>query len=103
LPFAPLRDDDGRWTCGLCGEDLGDAEGNWRASAVTSEHEISERFAELHLSVRHRVQSEPVVLRENFCPGCASSLAVDVTLEGHDLVSASRPGTNDPFETDAPV
>lgn len=96
-PFAPLRIADGHWRCELCGQDLGDGEGNWRASAVTVECEISERFAELGLNVRRRVQFEPVVLRENFCPGCAGSLAVDVTLEGHDLVTASRPDVKDPF------
>ena len=96
-PFAPLRVTEGRWTCGLCGEDLGDAKENWRATAVTQEHEISERFSELGLNVRRREQFEPVVLRENFCPGCASSLAVDVTLKGHELVPASRPGVQDPF------
>lgn len=101
-PFAPLRVVDARWACGLCGEDLGDASGNWREAAITQEREISERFGELGLNVRRREQFEPVVLRENFCPGCASSLAVDVTLEGHELVPASRPGVEDPFPaTDA--
>ncbi|MGH2761675.1 MAG: hydantoinase B/oxoprolinase family protein [Thermoleophilaceae bacterium] len=91
-PFAPLRVDGERWACGLCGEDLGASDENWRETAVTSEREISERFGELHLNVRRREQLEPVVIRENFCPGCASSLAVDITLEGHDLVPAPRPG-----------
>ena len=88
---------DGRWRCALCEQDLGDEHDNWRASAVTSENEISERYEQLHSKVRPRVQAEPVVLRENFCPGCAGSLAVDVTLEGHDPVPASRPGVNDPY------
>jgi len=95
--FAPLGIVNGRWHCALCEQDLGDEHDNWRASAVTSENEISERYKQLHSKVRPRVQAEPVVLRENFCPGCASSLAVDVTLEGHDAVPASRPGVNDPY------
>jgi N-methylhydantoinase B len=99
-PFAPVRIVAGRWTCGLCGEDLGDAAQNWRTAAVVSEREISERFAELHLSVRRREQFEPVVLRENFCPGCASSLAVDVTLAGHPPAPAPRPGVIDPYPAD---
>ncbi|MBI5104870.1 MAG: hydantoinase B/oxoprolinase family protein [Solirubrobacterales bacterium] len=95
--FAPLKVADGRWRCTQCDHDLGDEHGNWRAAAVVRENEISKRYAELNLRVRPRVQGEPVVLRENFCPGCGSSLSVDVTLEGHDLVAASRPGIKDPF------
>jgi N-methylhydantoinase B len=95
-PFAPLQIVDGHWQCGLCGEDLGDSMRNWRSAAVVAEREISQRFKELRLTVRRREQSEPVVLRENFCPGCASLLAVDVTLEGHERVSAARPGVNEP-------
>jgi N-methylhydantoinase B len=95
--FAPLGIVDGRWRCALCEQDLGDEHDNWRAAAITSEHEISERYEQLHSKVRPRVQAEPVVIRENFCPGCAGSLAVDVTLEGHDPVPASRPGVNDPY------
>jgi N-methylhydantoinase B len=102
-PFAPVRIAGGRWTCGQCGQDLGDAAQNWRSAAVVSEHEISERFKQLHLAVRRREQAEPVVLRENFCPGCASSLAIDVTLEGHGPVPAPRPGVKDPYPDSAAV
>lgn len=99
--FAPLAIANGRWHCALCEEDLGDEHENWRSAAVCVENEISERYAQLHGKVRPRVQLEPVVLRENYCPGCASSLAVDVTLEGHDLVPASRPGVKDPYAAEA--
>jgi ribosomal protein S27AE len=102
-PFVPLRIVERRWRCGLCGVDLGDAEDNWRMSAVVCEREISERFEELGLAVRRREQFEPVVLRENFCPGCGSSLAVDVTLEGHELVPAPRPGVADPYPSEEPA
>lgn len=95
--FAPLGISDDRWTCKMCGQDLGDTHENWRDQAVTSEQEISARFAELKSNVRKRAQSEHVVLRENSCPGCASSLAVDITLDGHPTVQASRPGVFDPF------
>lgn len=99
--FAPLAIADGRWRCAMCDQELGSAEENWRAAAVTKEEEISKRFEELRLAVRPRVQGEPVVLRENFCPGCATSLAVDVTLQGRDLVSASRPGVKEPYGDEA--
>ena len=102
-PFAPLRVADGRWQCGMCGQDLGTSDSNWRAHAVVSEREISARFRDLGLAVRRREQSEPVVLRENFCPGCASSLAVDVTLEGREPVAAARPGVKDPYPSDVSI
>jgi N-methylhydantoinase B len=98
-PFAPLHVDAGRWSCGICGEDLGAQGENWRERAVSNEQEVSERFAELRLRVRPRVDGgEPVVLREHFCPACASSLAVDITLRNHAPVAASRVGVNEPFE-----
>jgi N-methylhydantoinase B len=96
-PFAPLHVKDGRWSCGLCGEDLGAQEENWRERAVNTEQEVSKRFDELHLRVRPRVEGAPVVVREHFCPACASSLAVDITLSGHETVPASRVGVNDPY------
>lgn len=96
-PFTPLRITNGHWTCGLCGQDLGSSDTNWREQASVSEHEISDRFDQLGLAVRRREQMEPVVLRENFCPGCASSLSVDVTLHGHPPVPAPRPGVIDPY------
>jgi N-methylhydantoinase B len=100
-PFTPLKLAEGHWVCGLCGHDLGPSDANWRSAAIVSEHEISERFRELGLAVRRREQMEPVVLRENFCPGCASSLSVDVTLEGHGPVPAPRLGVADHFPGDA--
>jgi len=88
---------DGRWHCAVCDHDLGSESGNWREAAVTSEHEVSERYGELHSRVRRRKAEPRVVMRENFCPGCGSSLAVDITLAGCDVVAASHPGVNDPF------
>ncbi len=99
--LVSLRIDEGRWQCALCEQDLGDETGNWRAAAVTKETEISERYEELHSRVRPRRSDPVVVMRENFCPGCASSLAVDVTLADRELVTAGRPGVKDPWEVEA--
>jgi N-methylhydantoinase B len=99
--FAPLHVADGRWRCGLCDQDLGAQEENWREQAVNTEHDVSTRFEELHLRVRPRLEGEPVVLREHFCPACATSLAVDITLSGHDAVPASRVGVSEPYPASA--
>jgi N-methylhydantoinase B len=95
--LAPLRVEEGEWRCNICGQDLGPASANWRERAVTREVEISERYRELRSQVRPRTEDEAVVMRENFCPGCASSLAVDITLEGRDPVPPSRPGVKEPL------
>jgi N-methylhydantoinase B len=95
--LAPLKIVDSHWNCNLCGQDLGPEDENWRANAITREDEISARYAEFRSQVRPRTEEEAVVLRENFCPGCASSLSVDVTLEGKELVLPSRPGIIDPL------
>jgi N-methylhydantoinase B len=101
--IAPLRAAGGRWQCTHCGFDLGDEDGNWRERAVVAECEISERFEQLRSQVRRRTDGEPVVLRENFCPGCATALAVDVTLQGRAPVQASRLGVKEPFEDGVPA
>lgn len=95
--FAPLRIRAGRWACGLCGTDLGEARANWRSVAVTVESKVVDRFREIRSQVRELTSAEPVVMRESFCPGCATSLAVDITRAGSDLVPASRLGVIDPY------
>jgi acetone carboxylase gamma subunit len=87
-----LRIKDGRWQCTSCHQDLGEEDGNWREAAVTRETEVFERFRELHSRVRPRRAEPPVVIREHFCPGCASSLTIDVTLGDREPVEASRVG-----------
>lgn len=99
--FAPLRVVDGRWSCAGCSQDLGLDTGNWRAAAVLAEHDIADRYRVLRSQVRRREGATPVVLREYFCPGCASALAVDVTLQGDEPAPAARVGVIDPFPTDA--
>lgn len=95
--FAPLTVTNGSWACALCGQNLGPQQSNWREAAVTRESKVAERFEQVHARVRVAASTEPVVMRENFCPGCASSLAVDVTFNGRGPVPAARPGVVDPF------
>jgi N-methylhydantoinase B len=98
--FAPLHVRDGHWHCAACNHDLGEETENWRDSAVRVQREISERYKELHSQVRTRTDGAAVVLRENFCPECATSLAVDVSLEGRSPVAASRVGVIERFPED---
>ena len=67
---------------------------------MLAEHDIADRYRVLRSQVRRRVGATPVVLREYFCPGCASALAVDVTLQGSDPAPTARLGVADPFSAD---
>lgn len=95
--FAPLQAKGGRWGCSLCGEDLGAQEGNWRDRAVTRETKVGEAFEQYRSQVRVADSAEPVVIRENFCPSCATAIAVDVTFAGRGPVAAPKVGVLDPF------
>jgi N-methylhydantoinase B len=96
--LTPLRlSSSGHWECALCGYDLGEGSSNWREQAITSEQEVTTCFERLESNVRTRRGDEPVVVRENFCPGCASSLTVDVTLAGRERVSAARVDVLEPW------
>lgn len=94
--FAPLAASDGQWICALCTEDLGPQTGNWRDRAVTRESKVVEQFEQYRAQVRV-AESETVVMRENFCPGCATAIAVDVTFAGREPVPAPRLGVKDPY------
>lgn len=98
--FAPLRSADGAWQCTQCGETLGETARNWREGAVSHEADVSDRFAELRSQVRARREGDPVVIREHFCPGCASSLGVDISLRNAATTPGMRPGVIDPFPAD---
>lgn len=95
--FSPLRSKGGDWECTQCGENLGAADQNWRDTAILAETEVSERFRDLHSQVKPRQEGEPVVMREHYCPGCASSIAVDISLRSSGPARSSRIGIIDPF------
>jgi N-methylhydantoinase B len=67
--------------CGYCGEELGT---DWKASLVLREAPLRERMAALGLGVQGRAEPS-FVLRELFCPACASSLHTQVQPEGAPL------------------
>ena len=98
--FTPIAVKNGHWMCAQCETDLGPQTGNWRDAAVTRESKITEKFDELHAQVRPAETQEPVVMRENFCPGCATALWVDVTLISRPLRPAPRLGVIAPYGPD---
>lgn len=76
------------WTCTSCAAPLGGLAANWREAAVSVQTPITERFAELEMTVRPRSEEPAVVLREYFCPACAAALAVDVVTEDTETLPA---------------
>jgi N-methylhydantoinase B len=85
-----LARENGAWSCASCDERLADADANWRDGAVLNERPIAERYEQLEMIVRDRVEGPRVTIREHFCPGCAASLGVDVaTSELETLPAAS--------------
>jgi N-methylhydantoinase B len=86
-----LHRDSGRWSCASCDERLAEADGNWRDGAVVVETPIAERYAQLEMIVRDRLEDPRVVMREHFCPACAASLGVDVATEDLERLQAARP------------
>ena len=73
---AVTRSSDGQWACGYCTASLGT--GNWRNQASVREGGVSDRYGELDMNVRLRLEEPDVLLREYFCPACAGALTVDV-------------------------
>ncbi|MSW96340.1 MAG: hypothetical protein F2796_06025, partial [Actinobacteria bacterium] len=86
-----LTREDGRWSCASCDERLAEGDGNWRDGAVTRETEITERYEELEMKVRERLQAPYVVTREHFCPSCAASLAVDIATDDLEQLPSAQP------------
>ena len=55
------------------------------------EKPIAERFEELEMQVRDRLEAPRVHMREYYCPGCATSLGIDVATEGLEVLPAASP------------
>lgn len=99
--FSPVQRLDGQWACAYCDFDLGPNTENWRLRSHTREIEASERATKYRQHVRKHDDGDVVVVCERYCPGCASSLAADVTLSGALSAPPARLGVFDrlPSET----
>ncbi|MEO3859571.1 hydantoinase B/oxoprolinase family protein [Acrocarpospora sp. B8E8] len=72
------------WGCGYCGATLAPSAENWRTagSVVLRETPVHERFRELDMYVKERLEEPVVNMREYFCGSCAGALTVDVGIAG---------------------
>jgi N-methylhydantoinase B len=91
-PYAgvSLTRENSAWSCASCDERLAEADGNWRDGAVMSERPIAERYDELGMIVRDRLEAPRVTMREHFCPACAASLGVDVATDELEQLPAAQ-------------
>jgi N-methylhydantoinase B len=86
----------GNWICARCTETLGPLAANYRDACVSRSEPVTEVFGRRGMQVRGRDENA-VVLWEHFCPSCASSVRVDVALDGGPLPPApelTEPGAS---------
>lgn len=93
-PGVSVKADGAFWRCTSCDESLGAVDANWRDAAHARELDIADRFDQLEMYVRRRVDGAPVKLREYFCPACAAALSFDVAVEGSATFEAPRLAAN---------
>jgi acetone carboxylase, gamma subunit len=79
-----------------CGHDFGDYQANWKLGTLIK---VRRTHAEM-AAVYHPIEAVPeegwVEIREFYCPGCASQLAVECVAPGYPLVFEFLPDL-DPF------
>jgi ribosomal protein L37AE/L43A len=92
-----LRLNSGVWECASCLEPLGDQSDNWRDTAEVHVSSASDRMESIGLRARRRLEGPQIVMREHYCPACASSLAIDVSMDDRATVPSPRLGEIDPW------
>jgi N-methylhydantoinase B len=77
----PLVRGENGFVCGYCGAGLGES---WKQALTVREQPLAERMRELGLYAQPRTEPR-LVLRECFCPRCASAIHTQVQPEGAPL------------------
>lgn len=80
----------GRNACVHCAADLGAAAENYKMSTLRRERTPAQ--ANIEVAPAELWIDRKVVVREFFCPGCATLLNVEVALEGDDVLFDARVG-----------
>ena len=83
LAFVGVRHKDGMWCCGRCDHELSDVGESWAGETKVRHRDLADLFDTAEVNTQRRIEN-PVILAEHYCPGCASCLAVQVTLDGED-------------------
>jgi N-methylhydantoinase B len=80
------------WCCAACGAELAGKSENWREHVVRNEVSAPTRLSEIGSFATPKRDGNQFVLREHFCPSCAASLTVDVSLGDRASVPVARLG-----------
>lgn len=103
--LVPLNDhmsvvgtDDGRRIRAHCGEDLCDAEENWKESCEVNVRREDEELAELYPKYMNIAPDWDFELREWFCPGCYTLVDVDTTPIGYPVYTPFEPDIDTFYE-----
>jgi acetone carboxylase gamma subunit len=71
-----------------CGQELGDYRQNWKLSALVYERDSADGEV---FSAEHSFDSEWMILREFYCPGCGAQLEVEAVPPAHPLIFSALP------------
>lgn len=74
-----------------CGEEFGDYRVNWKLSTLMRVREKSDEFEEVYYPAPACPEPEWQEIREFYCPGCMSQLAVEVVPPGYPIVFEMLP------------
>ena len=68
-----------------CGYEFGDYKQNWKESALVYVRDTEEKLEEIYRGPR-KPDPNWVILREFYCPGCATQLDVEVVMPHHPII-----------------
>jgi acetone carboxylase gamma subunit len=103
--LVPLNDhlyvvgtDSGRVIRARCGEDLCEADENWKKSCQVRVREEDEEFEELYPDYMHVAPDWSFELREWYCPNCYELVDVDTTPVGYPVIKPFDPDIDTFYE-----
>jgi len=77
--------------CAQCDTLFGPAQSNWKLVVPRIEHQIDESYLADH-ALEIGLRSDPAMIsRQYLCPGCGSSLEVELAVEGDAIMHDSQP------------
>ena len=103
--LIPLNDhlyvvgtDDGRIIRSHCGEDLCDADENWKTACRVRVREDQEELQEIYPEYMSISPDWAFELREWFCPGCYAQVSVDAVPVGYPVLTPFEPDIDTFYE-----
>ena len=89
--YIVQKDGDQRVVKCDCGHEFGDYRQNWKLNALINVRRTPEEFMEIRPIGFASPDHEVAEIREFYCPGCATMLAVEVVLHGYPCLFEMLP------------